>query len=287
VAALRTDARLIEYPVWFWHHGEPKSAPWPLLRRLPLGRGAAAAKRAALEAHRSQVAPLSDAPGDEALLHPGVLSHFERGHETFVVGEEPVAVDLFERPHHDDTAPWAATECWYEHRKRALTLAALPHERFRRALEIGRANDALTRELATRCDEVVSADPRVLTDGAAYRSPAGTGLPLAEHVAPQSWPAGEFDLVVVSEVGYLLSPSALRSLTARVRDCLSPDGVLVLCHWRHPVAGWPLDGERVHEIVREGTDLPRIMDLRDEHFILDVHAHRCVDDAGRAVVRNG
>jgi len=39
---------------------------------------------------------------------------------------------------------------------------------------------------------------------------------------------------------------------ARVADALTPDGVVVLCHWRHPIEGWPLDSDAVREGFRRG-----------------------------------
>ncbi len=80
-------ARLLEFPIWFWHWGadtDPRM-PWPRLRRLPLDAAGRRAKRAAIAQHRTQVEPLSGAPGDEVLLPPDVLAHFVRRFELFVV----------------------------------------------------------------------------------------------------------------------------------------------------------------------------------------------------------
>ena len=71
---------------------------------------------------------------------------------------------------------------------------------------------------------------------------------------PADWPEGLFDLVVVSEIGYFLSPRDLDDLAERIRESLTPDGVLLLCHWRHPVVGWVLNGGQVHAAV-EKADL--------------------------------
>ena len=48
--------------------------------------------------------------------------------------------------------------------------------------------------------------------------------------------------VVVSEVGYFLSPRALDRMVDRLAEGLDDDGVVVLCHWRHRIEGWALDG---------------------------------------------
>ena len=97
---------------------------------------------------------------------------------------------------------------------------------------------------------------------------------------PEDWPGGRFDLVVVSEVGYFLSPDRLRRLVARVDESLSDDGAVVLCHWRHPVRGWPLDGRRVHEIWRVHSDLPVIATHVESDFRLDVFSRTTVHEAG-------
>ena len=44
--------------------------------------------------------------------------------------------------------PWGFETRWYEERKRAITLASLPRQRFRSAFEPGCAIGVLTQELA-------------------------------------------------------------------------------------------------------------------------------------------
>lgn len=212
----------------------------------------------ALAHHRSQTEPLSDRPGDEALLTPGFLAHFAGPTERFVV--QAPTDDALDRLHRDETDPWGLSELWYERRKRALTLALLPRERFRRGLEIGCSVGELTVDLANRCEAVVAVDSSAAAVDAARRRLAETTPPrrdgrgdlrveVRHATVPEQWPEGDFDLVVVSEVGYFLSPAALDGLIERIRGSLRPDGVLVLCHWRHPVEGWPLRADDVHEAV--------------------------------------
>lgn len=87
--ARRTGADLWEYPVWFWHWGTPDEAPWSLLRPFVLDADALQAKRHAIRAHLSQVAPLSDQDGDETLLPPELLAHFEEGPEHYLMTPGP------------------------------------------------------------------------------------------------------------------------------------------------------------------------------------------------------
>lgn len=79
----RLGKRLLQYPVWAWHWARPgtEDLPWSRARRHRLGADVLAAKRASISAYRSQVAPLSDAPGDEAVLPDAVLDRFRRPFE--------------------------------------------------------------------------------------------------------------------------------------------------------------------------------------------------------------
>ncbi|CAN5138864.1 hypothetical protein BH09ACT12_BH09ACT12_26810 [soil metagenome] len=262
-AARRTDAALWEYVVWFWHWADPASAPWADLRALTLEPGELRAKQAAIAAHASQIAPLSPLPGDETLLQAGFLAHFETAQEVYLVGADPGKVsgadEALDVLHRNDEEPWHVDERWYERRKRDLTLAALPRERFTRGLELGCSTGALASRLAERCDGLVAVDASHAAATRARQRLAGI-----EHVRvevmqlPEEWPSGQFDLLVLSEVGYFLSPNALDGLRERVAGCLSDDGVVVLCHWRHPVHGWVLDGADVHDRLTQGLGLPVI-----------------------------
>ena len=99
--------------------------------------------------------------------------------------------------------------------------------------------------------------------------PPGRRLSGCEHVrveqlqVPQEWPPGDFDLVVVSETAYFLSPRELRGLVDRVRASLTPRGVVVLCHWRHRIDGWALDADEVRRAFTEDEWLPVQATYRD------------------------
>ncbi len=221
IAAARTDAQLLEYPVWLWHWGQEDDLPWGSVRRLPLDTAARTRKRAAVAAHASQVQPLSDGAGDEVLLEPAVLAHFDRDTELFLASDEEAHDDALERVHLDRSDPWQV-ESSYERRKRALTLASFPRDAYGRALEVGCSIGALAVDLAGRCAEVVALDS------------SGTAVGLArertrdlDHVdvrlarVPDEWPEGRFDLVSISEVGYFLSPRQLDEVVEKAFAALA------------------------------------------------------------------
>ena len=109
---------------------------------------------------------------------------------------------------------------------------------------------------------------------AARRRLAGrSGVTVQRLDVPQEWPEAEdHDLVVVSEVGYFLSPVALERLARMVARTQPADGVLVLCHWRHPVEGWVLDAAAVHQGFLDAGVAPLQATYADRDVEIRVHA---------------
>lgn len=273
-AAHRTGAMLAEYPIWLWHAGDTSDVPLRSMVRLPLTASARAAKDTAIRSHTSQVRALSDQPGDEVMLGPAFLAHFAGEEELFVLtAPERAPDDRLDRLHAQDQDPWGAQSRWYEQRKRALLLATLPRPRFDRALEVGCSTGVLTEQLLERAEHVVAVDSSAAAlDLARARLHGRVDLRLVD--VPHDWPEGTFDLVVVSEVGYFLSPAALDGLVCRIVTSLASHGVVVLCHWRHPVDGWPLDGAMVHRAFEGEARLPPVAArYRDRDVEIVVHAH--------------
>jgi LmbE family N-acetylglucosaminyl deacetylase/SAM-dependent methyltransferase len=272
---------LLEYPIWYWLWADATDQAWHSWLRLPLDPAERRAKAAAMDAHTSQVRPLSGRPGDEVLLPPAFLAHFERPFETFA-WQRPAAggggcyaaadaEGVFDAVHTGTDDPWRYTTSWYERRKRALTLAALPGLDYAAGLEIGCSIGTLSVGLAERCASFMAVDAS--SEALAHAARRLAHLPAARtrHLTvPQDWPEGRFDLIVVSEVGYYLAPGELAGLFERVEAALLPGGTLVLCHWRHPIAGWELDGDSVHAAARRQLGWADAGLYRERDFILEV-----------------
>lgn len=296
VAAARS-ATLVEYPVWFWHWAVPDDPThrWSSMRRFDLDADDMDARRRSMSEHASQVAPLSDQSGDEALLGPEMLAHFDRPFEVYVVGGattlpiprtsavpparsrpagpvRSLGEDFFDDFYAGRSDPWGFESRWYEARKRAVTLASLPRERFRAGLEIGCSTGVLTEALSGRCDDLLGVDIAAAPLEVARRR-LGDRARFEQLTTPGEWPEGEFDLVVLSEVGYYSGPDDLSTMLDRAAGSLTPDGVLVLCHWRHPVREYPLGGDEVHAAAGRRDDLVNLVHHVEEDFVLDVLVH--------------
>jgi LmbE family N-acetylglucosaminyl deacetylase len=270
VSGERPEVDLLSYPVWAWHWDDAAEpvAPWPTARALALTDDVLARKRAALAAYRSQVLPLSPAPGDEPVVDDRHAAHHLRRTEWFFGGERSRSRESFDAHYARKPEGWDFDGSWYERRKRAVTLAALPRERYRSALEIGCATGVLTAALTDRADDVLGTDIAAAPlERARSRAPRARFLQAA---LPDDWPEGTWDLVVMSEVGYYLSPGDLDRTIDHVIASLADDGVLVACHWRHPDDEAVSSGDVVDARLTERWPWPAIVRHVEDDFVLSV-----------------
>ncbi|KQU68571.1 bifunctional PIG-L family deacetylase/class I SAM-dependent methyltransferase [Phycicoccus sp. Root101] len=308
--AAAAGATLVEYPIWLWHWGTRDDLAGRDLVRLALDPAARTGREVAQRAHVSQVAPLSDQPGDEVLLPAHVLARFARPHEVFVrtlpdrgvaapVNEslpmqrtrtEPTRTQptqtrtapggpagaqdaVFDAMFDESDDPWGFESRWYERRKRAVTLAVLPRADLGRVLEVGCSTGVLTAELAARAATVLATDLSAeAVQRARQRLDGDPTVTVAQLRAPQEWPPGTFDLVVLSEIGYFWDADELHRALGLVVASLAEDGLVLLCHWRHPVSGWPLDGDDVHAAAVALPGLEVVVSHVEEDFRVDVLA---------------
>ncbi|MFJ4159935.1 PIG-L family deacetylase [Microbacterium testaceum] len=273
----RRGVRSRAFPIWLWHWGSPGDVPWDRAERVALDDAARDAKARALRAHESQLSALSAALGDEPMIHARMHAHFRRGEEVFFAPEPAAASvgreyfdDMYAR--HED--PWGFDSRWYEERKRAVLLAALPRRAYRSTLEAGCSTGALTAQLADRSDRVLAVDlaPAAL-DRARTRLAGRENVEFRLATLPAAWPKGVFELVVLSEVAYYWAGADLDRGLAAAAASLSVDGHLVACHWRHPVAEYPRTGDEVHDALAARPDLVRLARHEEQDFVLEVYAH--------------
>jgi len=167
--------------------------------------------------------------------------------------------------------PWGLSGHYYEHRKRSILMASLPRETFRRAFEPGCAMGELSVLLAARCKRLVASDfvPEALA-AARQRLAPHQHVSVEDITLPMQWPEGKFDLIVISELAYYLDEAALGSLAIKARSALDSDGVLVACHWKHPIDGAHHDAHTVHARLAASIDLVQAVHHEEADFLLDV-----------------
>jgi SAM-dependent methyltransferase len=186
--------------------------------------------------------------------------------------DRSLGLEHFDRLWAGEDDPWGLEGSWYEDRKRALAVAALPDPHYRRALEPGCAGGALSELLAPRCAELHCLD---VADAALARARARlAGCPhvrVARGGVPDDLPEGRFDLVVVSEVAYYLGAPDRARLWRTVVDGLEPGGTLLAVHWIREAPEYPVTGDAVLDELAGVDGLEPLADHREADFRLDVH----------------
>ncbi len=139
----------------------------------------------------------------------------------------------FDRLYRETADPWNYETSPYEAEKYARCLALLPPRRFGRALEVGCSIGVMSEAIARRCDSLLGLDfaPTAVERARARRIP---GARFEVAGVPEGWPEGRWDLIVLSEVLYYLSPAALDEAIRRVVDTLAPGGVCLVAGYLGP-----------------------------------------------------
>jgi SAM-dependent methyltransferase len=168
--------------------------------------------------------------------------------------------------------PWKLEERWYERRKYAITLALLPHPRYRHAFEPGCSIGVLTAQLAGRCDSLLSCDGSAAAVATAReRTAQFPQVTVEQRLVPADWPAAEFDLIVLSELLYYLSDEDLARTVGLAVDALAEGGTLLAVHWRRPVPFHPQTGDGAHAALARRPELTLLADHREPDFLAQVY----------------
>lgn len=150
----------------------------------------------------------------------------------------------------------------------------LPRQRYHHAFEPGCSVGVLTELLTERCTRVTATDVAATAlDEARQRladSSRGDRVTLLCQSFDEPWPVGPFDLLVLSELGYYLTPDTLHDLLERECPRLAAGATVVAAHWRHQVDDYPMRGDHVNETVAAVSGLHLIGRYRDADVAIDV-----------------
>lgn len=262
------------YPIWMWHWLRPRDVPPDTAFSHRLTGRQRRRKAAGPATFGSQLTPGPD--GSEAILSPEMLRHFERDVE--VVFRQPprtsAPIGRFEHLYDRRSDPWDVATTWYERRKRATVLAALPRERYATAVEPACGTGVLTRQLAARCDRVLASDPVPAAVARRRAHPADVPQVEVTRSALPQLPGRPAELVVFSEILYYLGADELAASVDAAVNLLRPDGQLVAVHWFPWAAEAPTDGMAAHRLLLAHPGLEPLVEHVDERFVLHVLGRR-------------
>jgi SAM-dependent methyltransferase len=182
--------------------------------------------------------------------------------------------DYFDSLYAQSADPWDLGTRWYEQRKYAITLALLPRQQYQHAFEPGCSVGVLTALLSERCAHVTATDVASTALHGAQRRLKELGrddrVTLLQHSIDEPWPTGPFDLLMLSEVGYYLTPQALRGVLERECPRLAFGATVVAAHWRHRVDDYLMAGDQANDVIAGMAGLHLIGSYRDADVAIDV-----------------
>lgn len=181
-----------------------------------------------------------------------------------------VAAQVFERKYEESPDPWGYCSSAYERSKYLDTLAALPPGRFARALEVGCSIGVFSQMLAPRCDQLVALDfaPRAI-ELARERLGEQPNVELLQASFPEQAPAGQWELIVCSEVLYYLGRELLAEAIAWLGAQLRGGAVVLAVSWRGSGASEPLHGDQAHDMLAAQLSPWHDHDGRTQGYRLD------------------
>jgi SAM-dependent methyltransferase len=172
--------------------------------------------------------------------------------EKHISALQSLPASYFDDLYRENPDPWKFETSEYEANKYAATIATLPRSRYRSAFEIGGSIGVLTQKLADYCDRLLSVDVSMTAQQRA--------IDRCQHLPhvrfqitnfPHEYPEEQFNLILLSEVGYYWSWKDLKQAEQRIVQLLEPGGHLLLVHWTQDAPDYPLRGDDVHDSFLE------------------------------------
>ncbi len=160
------------------------------------------------------------------------------------------SAEFFEAMFESSVDPWNFAADPYEQARYDRVLQALGPGPYRRAYEPGCSVGVLTEKLAGICEHVHACD--ISPSAVAAAQQRCTLLPgvtvmrgsLRDRVCYQ-----EYDLIVLSEIGYYFEAAEWRTLLNEVVDQMQPGATLLLSHWLGHSTDHVSIGDEVHDRV--------------------------------------
>jgi len=156
--------------------------------------------------------------------------------------------EVFEQIYARSPDPWGFETSVYERGKYAETLGQLGSLRPVSALELGCSIGVMSQALAARCTRLLCLDaaPTAL-ERARLRCAGLDHVTFRRGLLPADWPEGRFDLIMISELLYFLSPADVDELARRACEAALPGCLIVLVNWTG-ATDTPLDGDAAADL---------------------------------------
>ena len=166
-------------------------------------------------------------------------------------GADTSSAEFFEQRYHDSGDPWDLAHDTYEQGRYDTIIRALQGRTYASAFEPGCAVGALTEKLAAICTRVDARDfSQTAVDEAKRRCARFSGVTVQCASITEPAPIEEYDLIVLSEIGYYFSSMAWQSLLMDFADRMQVGATLLMSHWLGNSPDHILTGDEVHACMQ-------------------------------------
>ena len=185
----------------------------------------------------------------------------------------------FEALYRSLSDPWSTTVPYYRYqlRKYQVMLSLLPERSYGRALDIGCGLGVLTRMLSSLAGEVLGVDfSRQAIDRATELSAGAQNVRFqqADLLNIGQLSQGQFDLIVMADTLYYLSPQSdelFVSIRRQLTSLLAPGGILLLVnHFYFRFDALSRVSRRIHDCFRWGPGLRLLGEYRRPFYLVSV-----------------
>jgi protein-L-isoaspartate O-methyltransferase len=171
--------------------------------------------------------------------------------------------------------PWNFATSPYERGRYSEILQGLSRARYRSAFEPGCSVGELTVQLASRCDRVFATDiAPTAVERARRRCAQWSNVSIACADLSDGIPAGPFDLIIFSEIGYYFGRDELAEIARHLCRTIEVEGEFVAVHWLGHSQDHALHGDVVHQVLEQSLDLERMDGRRTSGFRIDTWIRR-------------
>ena len=178
--------------------------------------------------------------------------------------------EFFEAKYRRDADPWNFSKSEYELLRYDTIVDALKDRRYKRTFEPGCSVGVLSARLAPLTDYLLAIDfsPSAVAQ-AKSRCSTFPNVEVRCASFPEFELEGDFDLMVLSEIGYYFDPDEWAKVVRSIAEKMKPSAVLLAAHWLGHSDEHRMSGDTVHEITLANVAFPLERSERYESFRLD------------------
>jgi cyclopropane fatty-acyl-phospholipid synthase-like methyltransferase len=177
---------------------------------------------------------------------------------------------FFEAMYRRKADPWNFEHNEYERNRYRSILRALEDTRWKVALEPGCSVGVLTEGLAPQCERLLALDfSATAADIAQARCSRFTQVQVLCSGLEDVESFSNFDLIVLSEIGYYFTDRNWAELTERMVEEIQPGATILAAHWTGHSDDHQISGDRVHEILMSHSSLKIKLSEFHEGFRLE------------------